>query len=72
MTSVINLNPNVGDIGLTTDDNQNSTMCENTTSMCQENIYENTSEYRLNSDDKFQNSNEHAIQEIKQSDSKQQ
>jgi hypothetical protein len=46
-------NNDVDDIGLTTNDNQNSTMCENRTSMCQENIYENDSEYRLNSNDEF-------------------
>jgi hypothetical protein len=37
----------VGDIELSTNDNQIFPMCENTLSMCQENIYKNDSEYRL-------------------------
>jgi hypothetical protein len=61
MTFVINLNPNktitdndVGDTELSsTNDNQIFPMCENTLSMCQENIYKNDSEYHLDSNDEF-------------------
>jgi hypothetical protein len=68
---IINSNPtenDVGDIGLTTDDHEACTIYGNTSSMCIESMYENESEYRLNSGDK----NEQAIHEIEPSESKQQ
>jgi hypothetical protein len=60
ISSGINLNPKqpvreneVGDTGMMSNDIQSSTMCENTTSMCIESIYEDVSKYRLNSNDEF-------------------
>jgi hypothetical protein len=60
MTCGINLNPKlpvaeneIGDTGKMSNDNQSSTMCENTTSMCIESVYENDLKYRLNSNDEF-------------------
>jgi hypothetical protein len=59
-TSDIDLNPKqpvteseMRDMGTMSNDDPNPTMCENTTSICMESIYENDSKYRLNSNDKF-------------------
>jgi hypothetical protein len=70
IVEIINSNPtenDVGDIGLTTNDHQTCTIYGNTSSMCIESMYENDSEYRLDSGDK----NEQAMQEIEPSGSKQ-
>jgi hypothetical protein len=60
ITSGINLNPKqpvTEDKGIytgkMTNDSQSSTMCEYTTSMCIESIYEDDSKYRLSSNDGF-------------------
>jgi hypothetical protein len=59
-TSDIDLNPKQPvteskrrDRGTVSSEHSNSPMCEKTTSICRKSIYENDSEYRLNSNDEF-------------------
>jgi hypothetical protein len=59
-TSDINLNPKqpvteseMCDMGTMTNDDPNSTMCEKTTSICMESIYDNDLKYCLTSNDEF-------------------
>jgi hypothetical protein len=59
-TSDIDLNPKqpvteskLRDRGTFSSQHSNSPMCEKTTSICKKSIYENDSEYRLNSNDEF-------------------